>query len=174
MLRFNLILVGLCVGAGALWGWDCEPLFPGPRGHWGGNDILTGLFTDLSVILARNSRVIGLVLLGSGTFGIVTIMVLAWNSLFLGFHLHSLWLVSPGEVFYAALYVPLEFLSICIIASGSESLGLWMLRRLISDEGRLSGPSFSVFTYWAVGCALAFAAALLEVLAKALRICLEG
>ena len=134
----------------------------------------SGLIADFSVIVETNLRVLALLLLGSGTFGVISILVLAWNSLFLGFHLHSLWIENSAALLYSIFYIPVEFLSLCFMAAGAESLGVWLFQQLLSSEQRRFMHGHSVFCYWVIAAVLALAAALLEVLAKAIRVYTVG
>lgn len=124
---------------------------------------------DLHFIIRNNLYILGLMLLGGLSFGIFTFLILIWNSLFLGFHLHSVLAASAIDVVCGLIYIPLEFLSLCFMATGSEALGFWMFRYLFLGDSRRADRFQRIALFWMTSLILALLAGLMEVGAMCLR-----
>ena len=128
-INMSIILIFFCIGS--LLGWQSEPLFGvSAAGSDTAQHCTVDFFYDLYFVVQRNLYILALMLLGGLTFGMLTVLILTWNSLFLGFHLHSVLMASIPDAICALIYVPAEFVSLCLMASGAEALGISIFRSL--------------------------------------------
>ncbi len=131
--------------------------------------LIWSLLTDLGFVLQTNLYVLGLMLVGGLSFGFVTFLILIWNSLFLGFHLHSVLAASAIDTVCGLLYIPLEFFALCFMATGAEALGFWIFRYLVLCDSRTSHRFGQIVLCCIISLGLALVAGVMEVGAKCLR-----
>ena len=88
---------------------------------------------DVAFILRANFRVIGTVLLGAGTLGLLSLLAVVWNGYGLGLGLALLWDRSPELVFVLMRYLPLEFGAIVLASAGAMALARCVVGVLMLD-----------------------------------------
>lgn len=132
-----------------------DPPAAGPAAVTAAPTRTPGLLSGAAFVFSRNLMVVGALLLGACTFGLLTVMTVAWNGYQLGFGFGSLHLASPERAMWVGLYVPIEFGALLIASSAALELSrhLW----LTLFHGRDFRPR--------VGTALALSAAMLAIAA---------
>lgn len=131
VLNAALVVAGVAAGslAYALTGeptpqsQTAEPELPGRTysGHVG-------------VILIGNLRVVGGLLSGACTLGVLTTWTLLWNAFGLGYGVAKLRTMVPGAIPLVLRYAPLEFAAFVLVASVAEHLVILVLRCLAANE----------------------------------------
>lgn len=175
LFRINLGIVLISFSIGSIIGWNSEPLFGvSVAASTIPQHFLPDVCSDLYFVAQRNLYVLALMLLGGLTFGIFTVLILAWNSVLLGFHLHSVLAASISDAMYALIYIPAEFVSLCLMASGAEALGMSIFRCLFFKEMPQARHFGLVARYWAGSVGVILGAGLLEVIGMGLRNYLGG
>lgn len=119
------------------------------------------LWAAAAFLFSRNMMVVGVLLLGACTFGILTLMTLGWNGYHLGFGLGTLHMASPERAMWVLLYVPIEFTALLIASTAAMELSRHLFCSLVC------GHDFRPRVWEALGaaaCMLA-AAAVMEVVA---------
>jgi uncharacterized membrane protein SpoIIM required for sporulation len=131
LIGLNCVLVAAAVWAG----WETAtlqqanvtlsgPVQPAPA----------AFFDDLWVVAGANLRVFVLLLLGAGSLGVFTMLVVLWNSYTLGFGMSVLFRSAPDTAYLMLRYVPLEFLAFALAAAACQALALTVWRCLVRHE----------------------------------------
>jgi uncharacterized membrane protein SpoIIM required for sporulation len=110
-------------------------------------------------IFGGNVRVVGRLVIGACTLGIVTLRDLFWNAFVLGFGLSALLRTSPELLPLVLRYVPLEFSAFVLAASAGHHLAFAALRCLAAGETPRFNPSVVVA---ATALVMLIAAAVIE------------
>lgn len=84
----------------------------------------TSAVSAFNRIAHNNLILLAYLLLGSVSFGIISILTLCWNSYFIGTQIHNIITVQSNPPSLLYFYIILEFLSICIAASSGEKMGI--------------------------------------------------
>jgi uncharacterized membrane protein SpoIIM required for sporulation len=133
LVVLNAALVAAGVGAGSLaYALNGEPT---PQGHTEVREPPGRTSSDhVSAILTGNLRVVGGLLSGACTLGVLTTLTLVWNAFGLGYGVAALANAVPGAIPLVLRYAPLEFAAFVLVASVAEHLVALVLRCLAANE----------------------------------------
>lgn len=104
-------------------------------------ELLTGsgnegrFLADAGYILTMNLRVIGTLLVGACTLGLLTLAQVAWLGYSLGYGLSALSRGGEGTIPLVLRYVPFEFLAFVLTASVAQG-AVWMTIRCLTARER--------------------------------------
>ncbi len=166
LVLINISILGAAVFLGIVLGWDSAGLFTIQEPKWMGFSTALQDFVRISL---NNLFLVSLAVVGAVTFGTMSIAIVIWNGLFLGFNLPTIAALGIQEAGYLVLYLPLEFLGICMAATVGESAGWWLFRSLISPTPPDYGSWRGTVGLAKTSALLILASAGLETTAKIIR-----
>lgn len=167
LLTLNAFLIATSLILGIILGWNSSGFLEVHPPEWRGTEMV---ISDLRTILFNNFFALALLLSGALSFGVISVVVLVWNSLFLGFNLPALIRTSPSSIVYFAFYGPLEFLAIAGTATVAELIGAWLFQILICEkEPPLHPFNRDMMQLAVLSTVLMLAAGFIETAAKVVR-----
>jgi len=166
LVLINISILGGAVFLGIVFGWNSAGLFTIQEPKWMG---FSSALQDFVRISLNNLFLASLALAGALTFGTMSLAIVIWNGLFLGFNLPAIAALGIQEAGYLSLYLPLEFLGICMAATVGESTGWWLLCSLIRPHHAEFGNGKRAAEFAITSALLILAAAGLETTAKIIR-----
>jgi uncharacterized membrane protein SpoIIM required for sporulation len=95
-----------------------------------------GFLGDAIQILTTNLRVVGILLAGACTLGVLTMAHLAWIGFWLGYGLSAIVRGSSGTMPLVLSYLPCEFLAFILTASVAQGAA-WMTLRCLAARERV-------------------------------------
>jgi uncharacterized membrane protein SpoIIM required for sporulation len=110
-------------------------------------------------IASQNLKLLTVIVCGAVSFGLLSVVALAWNGYVLGFGLATLWSVSPESLSLLATYVPLEFGAFVLGSTAAHVICLRVVRALVLSEPVTVIPAATLVF---IACGLIVAAAVIE------------
>lgn len=157
VLVWHLVVLGVSVGSG----WMVHALRPNVAVL----DIVRSAPDALSTreravyIASQNLKVLAIIVCGAVSFGLLSVVALAWNGYVLGFGLAVLWSVAPDGLSLLARYVPLEFGAFVLGSAAAHVTCLRAVRALVLSEPVTLIPAAALVV---IAVVLIVAAALIE------------
>jgi len=164
LFRLNVLILLLAVLAGSIMACvhpsqlAADPTLTGSQAGWS---------QDFLYIAAHNLLVELVMLLGTISFGLISVLVIVLNGFRLGHDISGIWKNCPQELLFLSSYVFLEASAFCLAAGGSESLGFELFYCLIHN--RRSGHAMTGVACLITATFLLVAAAAVEATAICIR-----
>jgi uncharacterized membrane protein SpoIIM required for sporulation len=157
VLIWHVAVLGLSVGSG----WVAHAIRPNVAVPAVVRSVPDALSQgDRAVYIAsQNLKLLALVVCGAVSFGLLSVVALAWNGYVLGFGLATVWSVAPESLALLARYVPLEFGAFVLGSTAAHVLCLRVVRALFLSEPVALTPAVALVF---MACGLIVAAAVIE------------